>query len=98
MGAEVEEAPRSASSHESRMDPTTPNVNPSTPGTATGIASTVETRDYRAIPGLPGLKESSKVQRKQYNTSQLGFRIAADGTAALAAGALVAPVITMIDR
>lgn len=97
MGAEVEGAPRSARAHEQRESLKPSDVEPTTrPGS--GIASAVEMRDFRAIPVLPGLKESGKVQRKEYNTSQLGLRIAADMTAALAAGALVAPVITMIDR
>ncbi|KAG8631527.1 hypothetical protein KVT40_000667 [Elsinoe batatas] len=37
-------------------------------------------------------------QPHKYNTSQLGFRLLADGTAALSAGFLVAPLITMIDK
>ncbi|GAM88229.1 hypothetical protein ANO11243_062600 [Dothideomycetidae sp. 11243] len=35
---------------------------------------------------------------KKYNTSNLGLRLGADASAALSAGALVAPLITMIDR
>ena len=34
----------------------------------------------------------------EYNTHNLGLRLAADGAAAATAGVLVAPVITMIDK
>ncbi|KAF2152136.1 hypothetical protein K461DRAFT_279671 [Myriangium duriaei CBS 260.36] len=59
--------------------------------TAGDIASTTEARD------LPALRKST-LQPHTYNTSSLGLRIAADASAALSAGALVAPLITMIDK
>jgi len=37
-------------------------------------------------------------QRMGYNTNNLALRLAADATSAATAGALVAPVITMIDK
>jgi hypothetical protein len=38
------------------------------------------------------------VETKRWNTSKLGLRIGADAAAAGAAGILVAPIITMIDK
>lgn len=37
-------------------------------------------------------------QAENWNTRNLGLRVAADGASALSAGLLVAPVITMIDK
>ncbi|KAF4552843.1 Hypothetical protein D9617_8g048550 [Elsinoe fawcettii] len=82
MGAEVGGARRSAKQDEP------------------AIASTVETRDLGALQSV-GQKAQSLLLPKdaaRYNTSQLGFRLVADGAAALSAGALVAPLITMIDK
>jgi len=36
--------------------------------------------------------------QQEWNTKNLGSRLAADGASAAAAGALVAPIITMIDK
>lgn len=47
-----------------------------------------------SIPALPTPSTSST----QWNTERLGLRLGSDAIAAGAAGALVAPVITMIDK
>ncbi|PSK33928.1 hypothetical protein B9Z65_8254 [Elsinoe australis] len=82
MGAEVGGAPRAAHQNE----PTT--------------ASVAESRDLRQIPSMKDKAQSflGTSESKKYNTNKLGLRLIADGTAALSAGALVAPLITMIDK
>lgn len=41
---------------------------------------------------------AKEAETKSWNTSKLGLRIGADALAASAAGVLVAPIITMIDK
>lgn len=41
---------------------------------------------------------SSTIVRREWNTNKLGLRLGSDALAASAAGALVAPIITMIDK
>ncbi|KAL5119186.1 hypothetical protein ACEQ8H_002894 [Pleosporales sp. CAS-2024a] len=43
-------------------------------------------------------KESEVVVKRDWNTSKLGLRVGVDALSAGAAGALVAPIITMIDK
>ncbi|KAF1913168.1 hypothetical protein BDU57DRAFT_346627 [Ampelomyces quisqualis] len=43
-------------------------------------------------------RESPAVTKRNWNTSKLGLRVGADALSAGAAGALVAPIITMIDK
>jgi hypothetical protein len=43
-------------------------------------------------------KDGQAVVNRNWNTSKLGFRVGADALSAGAAGALVAPIITMIDK
>ncbi|KAF2035313.1 hypothetical protein EK21DRAFT_54848 [Setomelanomma holmii] len=43
-------------------------------------------------------KDSTALSNKNWNTSKLGLRIGADAVAAGSAGALVAPLITIIDK
>ena len=45
----------------------------------------------KAVAQLPA-------QERKWNTNKLGLRLASDGLAALSAGSLVAPVISIIDR
>lgn len=65
----------------------------------TSVVPTTTTQDVtkslsrpveRLIPGAG--------KPKEYNTKSLGARLATDGFAAASAGALVAPLITMIDK
>jgi len=51
-------------------------------------------------PMMPGkmLEEKKKSSATVWNTKNLGLRIGADAVAAGAAGVLVAPIITMIDK
>jgi hypothetical protein len=42
--------------------------------------------------------DTSAVTKRDWNTSKLGLRVGADALSAGAAGALVAPIITMIDK
>lgn len=51
------------------------------------------------IPQIPMPTAKSDVTTaRQWNTSKLGLRVDADALSAAAAGALVAPIITMIDK
>jgi hypothetical protein len=52
------------------------------------------------ISKLPALVVSmmKDLETRRWNTSKLGLRIGADAVAAGAAGILVAPIITMIDK
>jgi hypothetical protein len=43
-------------------------------------------------------KDAKVVAKRDWNTSKLGLRVGADALSAGAAGALVAPIITMIDK
>jgi len=69
---------------------------PSAGRNETEIASAIEPRDLKPLTGgsLPLVSERAG----KYNTSNLGLRLLADGAAALSAGALVAPLITIIDK
>lgn len=72
------------------------------------IATTVEASDVRpawknAAPTVTGRPSESLLPKavkkeREYNTNKLGLRLAADAAAAASAGALVAPLITMIDK
>lgn len=55
----------------------------------------VALKEPRPKPSLPALPTSSSTH---WNTNKLGLRLGSDALAASAAGALVAPLITMIDR
>ena len=52
---------------------------------------------YQKIPALVA-SMTKYLETKRWNTSKLGLRIGADAVAAGAAGILVAPIITMIDK
>jgi hypothetical protein len=43
-------------------------------------------------------KDASTAVKREWNTNKLGLRLGSDALAAGAAGALVAPIITMIDK
>tara|TARA_R110002003_G_scaffold132_8_gene12428 strand:+ start:26383 stop:26865 length:483 start_codon:yes stop_codon:yes gene_type:complete len=43
-------------------------------------------------------KDNGTTTKKKWNTSKLGLRVGVDALSAGAAGALVAPIITMIDK
>jgi hypothetical protein len=47
---------------------------------------------------LMGTKDFPEMAKGHWNTSKLGLRVGVDALAAGAAGALVAPIITMIDK
>ncbi|KAF3039819.1 hypothetical protein E8E11_004028 [Didymella keratinophila] len=49
-------------------------------------------------PSIPTITTSKPMSSTQWNTNKLGLRLGSDAIAAFAAGALVAPVITMIDK
>lgn len=53
-----------------------------------------------AIPAIatPTVAAKEQVESMQWNTSKLGLRVGVDAVAAGAAGVLVAPIITMIDK
>jgi hypothetical protein len=46
----------------------------------------------------PTMKETPAITKRDWNTSKLGLRVGVDAVSAGAAGALVAPIITMIDK
>ncbi|KAH7382614.1 hypothetical protein DE146DRAFT_234416 [Phaeosphaeria sp. MPI-PUGE-AT-0046c] len=46
----------------------------------------------------PAMESSPSVAKQEWNTSKLGLRVGVDALSAGAAGALVAPIITMIDK
>jgi hypothetical protein len=46
----------------------------------------------------PNASKEKVVAKRDWNTSKLGLRVGADALSAGAAGALVAPIITMIDK
>jgi hypothetical protein len=46
----------------------------------------------------PAMKDTPVVAKRDWNTSKLGLRVGVDAMSAGAAGALVAPIITMIDK
>ena len=46
----------------------------------------------------PAMENSPVVPKRDWNTSKLGLRIGVDALSAGAAGALVAPIITMVRR
>ncbi|XPS77193.1 hypothetical protein M3J09_009225 [Ascochyta lentis] len=54
-------------------------------------------KDALAKPHTPSLATSADAPR-EWNTNQLGLRLGSDALAAGAAGVLVAPIITMIDK
>jgi len=72
------------------------------------IATTAEASDVRPWKNattrtgealLPkNMNPVNAIKEKEYNTNKLGLRLAADAAAAASAGALVAPLITMIDK
>jgi len=69
------------------------------------IATTAEVSGVRPLKNATsrtseGLlpKNMNPVKEREYNTNKLGLRLAADAAAAASAGALVAPLITMIDK
>lgn len=53
-----------------------------------------------SIPSMTSTtkKEAPPLINREWNTSKLGLRVGADALAASAAGLLVAPIITMIDK
>lgn len=67
------------------------------PVTPPSIASPIETDDWRtrAPPKLGGWVNGME---RAWNTDHLAWRVGSDAAAALSAGALVAPIITIIDR
>jgi len=82
MGAEADAPPSAARNNHQKI-----------------IASSVEKKDV--TPWIANPTESligGREQKKEWNTSKLGLRLGADAASALAAGALVAPIITMIDK
>lgn len=50
-----------------------------------------------SIAGKLGVKEKDSGQ-KQWNTANLGSRLAVDAACAATAGGLVAPIITIVDK
>jgi hypothetical protein len=46
----------------------------------------------------PAMKDTPVVEKREWNTSKLGLRVGVDAMSAGAAGTLVAPIITMIDK
>jgi hypothetical protein len=46
----------------------------------------------------PTMKDTPVVAKREWNTSKLGLRVGVDAVSAGAAGTLVAPIITMIDK
>lgn len=73
----------------------------------TSIPSTIP-KPKLPLPSLPSSssatnatmakKDMSDATRRDWNTSKLGLRVGVDAMSAGAAGALVAPIITMIDK
>ena len=61
------------------------------------VASSVST-DVDGWTTRAKLSELVSPPQRAWNTKKLGWMICSDATAALTAGALVAPIITMIDR
>ena len=51
-----------------------------------------------AQPAVPAIPIPTTKLDKQWNTRSLGLRFAADAASAAAAGALICPIITIIDR
>ena len=49
-------------------------------------------------PAMTTAKDATREASTQWNTNKLGLRLGSDALAAGAAGALVAPIITMIDK
>ncbi|KAL1643030.1 hypothetical protein SLS61_009418 [Didymella pomorum] len=49
-------------------------------------------------PSIPAITTSTSPSSTQWDTNKLGLRLGSDAIAAFSAGALVAPVITMIDK
>ena len=60
------------------------SLDASLPTSTPDVASKIE----KVVPG----------RAENWNTRNLGMRVATDGASALSAGLLVAPVITMIDK
>ncbi|KAL7911625.1 hypothetical protein GGI35DRAFT_295015 [Trichoderma velutinum] len=66
--------------------------------TTTGTSTNTTTRDGHRLPiAMTSTSAQSKPQSK-WNTDRLAQRLGADATSAACAGALIAPIITIIDR
>jgi hypothetical protein len=80
---------------------------PVIPGIKSSIPATIP-KPKLPLPSLPisssnndstmAKKDFSDITKRDWNTSKLGLRVGVDALSAGAAGALVAPVITMIDK
>ncbi|PNP55461.1 hypothetical protein THARTR1_04291 [Trichoderma harzianum] len=68
------------------------------PAIASAITTTTTTtRDGHHLPIAMASTSQSQPQSK-WNTDRLAWRLGADATSAACAGALIAPIITIIDR
>jgi hypothetical protein len=84
---------------------TTEADSPAIPGFNTPIPAAIP-KPKLPLPALPStssksdptMKEAPAVTKRDWNTSKLGLRVGVDAVSAGAAGALVAPIITMIDK
>jgi hypothetical protein len=78
---------------------------PAIPGFNTPIPAPIP-KPKLPLPSLPSpntssnmvAKDTPTVTKRDWNTSKLGLRVGVDALSAGAAGALVAPIITMIDQ
>jgi hypothetical protein len=78
---------------------------PTFPGFHTPIPVAIP-KPKLALPALssassksnPTMKDTPVVAKREWNTSKLGLRVGVDAVSAGAAGTLVAPIITMIDK
>jgi hypothetical protein len=64
--------------------------------TPTTLKKSTEAQDKRDTKDMLAATDMSN--KRGWNTSKLGLRVGADALSAGAAGALVAPIITMIDK
>lgn len=65
--------------------------------TTTGTNANTNTRDGHHLP-IAMISASQSQPQSKWNTDRLVWRLGADATSAACAGALIAPIITIIDR
>ncbi|KAL5091197.1 hypothetical protein Trisim1_003169 [Trichoderma cf. simile WF8] len=81
----------------SRMPAIASAITTTTTTTGTGTGTNTNTRDGHRLPIAMTSASQSQPQSK-WNTDRLAWRLGADATSAACAGALIAPIITIIDR
>ncbi|KAL7956204.1 hypothetical protein V8C34DRAFT_289512 [Trichoderma compactum] len=79
----------------SRMPAIASAITTATTGTTT---TNTNTRDGHRLPIAMTSTSQSQPQQSKWNADRLAWRLGADATSAACAGALIAPIITIIDR